>query len=97
MKCNVCRVEASLYRQSSTASRCPLCPRWRLGETPNGTPPTLSFRQRADIALACLPDAPYKEMLSRLLKEMLAAIPPSSSESGCKTKDSNAIVEAQKP
>ena len=42
MKCNVCKVEASLYRQGSSSSRCPFCPRWRLMETSNGAPPTPS-------------------------------------------------------
>ena len=41
------------------------------------TEPTYTLRQRADIALNCLPDAPFKAMLGKLIDEMLT---PNSGE-----------------
>ena len=35
---------------------------------------TLTFKERSQIAIQCLPDAPYKEHLCKLHDEMLSAI-----------------------
>jgi hypothetical protein len=40
------------------------------------TPDKIKLRQRCDIALQCVPDAPYRQHLSRLFDDLLAASAP---------------------